>query len=371
MRIHVLGTGLIGTSIGLALRDQADVVLSDASTDHLATAVDRGAGRPWDGLETADLVVACVPPAATAGALAAVIRADMGSTYSHVASFQSLVQAEIETLTDDVSDVCGGHPLAGRERGGPAEATARLFVDRPWVVCASPATSIAARDAVASLAQQCGAVVVEATPEEHDAAVALVSHLPQLAASAVAARLLDDAGRHALEPASLAGPGVHDTTRVAASDPALWADILRGNARQVAPVVRALADDLARAADALELLAGPTDGPARGAAERDAAAAVVHDLLERGRAGRARLPLKQRGATATLAPVLVSVPDRPGQLAGVLVSAAEAQVNVEDVRVEHLPGRPRGVVELLVAEPEAARARRVLSDAGWDVVDRS
>lgn len=380
MRVHVLGTGLIGTSIGLALRGQAEVLLSDPSADHLATAVERGAGRTWDGLEVADLFVACTPPGVTAGVLADAIRRGLASTYSHVASAQSAVQAEIETLVADVSALCGGHPLAGRERGGPSAATARLFVDRPWVVCPSPTTAPSARSSVATLATECGAVVTEAAPDAHDAAVALVSHLPQLAASAVAARLLgndptrrlDEAppsGSAGLDPTQLAGPGVQDTTRVAASDPALWVDVLRSNARHVAPVVHALAEDLARAAAALDLLAAPADDPRAGEAERAAAAAVVRDLLERGRAGRARLPLKQRGTAAPLAAVLVSVPDRPGQLAGVLVSAADAQVNVEDVRVEHLPGRTRGLVELLVTEADAARARRALSQAGWDVVD--
>lgn len=358
MKVHVLGTGLIGTSIGLALSDQAEVVLSDLSAQHLSRALDRGAGRAWDGVEAVDLSVVCAPPASTAAVVVQELGRQVAATVSHVASQQSQVQHEVEAEGGgSVDRVCGGHPLAGRERSGPDAATARLFLDRPWVVCPGPRTRAEAERAVTELARMCGAVPVMATPEQHDAAVALVSHLPQLAASAVAARLLAQGDTEAVQ---LAGPGVQDTTRIAASDPDLWVEVLSRNAQHVAPLVRALSDDLSAVAAALDVLADDaTDAQAL---------AVVRAVLERGRDGRALLPLKP-GSSRPLAEVVVTVPDRPGQLASVLNAAAAAAVNVEDVRVEHLPGRPRGLVELLVREPDAARARRALAAAGWDVLD--
>jgi prephenate dehydrogenase len=185
------------------------------------------------------------------------------------------------------------------------------------------------------------------TAEEHDAAVALVSHLPQVAASAVAAVLARTGGS-----LPLAGPGLQDTTRIAASDPRLWVEVLRHNAAAVEPLVRELAQELALAADAL--------------AAGDLTA--VEGLLRRGNEGRRLVPRKRGEHDGDFVPVSVSVPDRPGQIAGVLVSAAEAGVNVEDVRVEHLPGRPTGIVELLVHHEAQADARRALADAGWDVL---
>lgn len=358
MKVHVLGTGLIGTSVGLALAGQAEVVLSDPSAPHLARALERGAGRAWDGVEAVDVSVVCAPPAATAAVMLSELRTHLTATVSHVASQQSEVQAEVEAAVGaDVARVCGGHPLAGRERSGPDAATARLFLDRPWVVCPGPRTSVDARQAVTEIALMCGAAPVVATPEEHDAAVALVSHLPQIAASALAARLLSGGDAGAVR---LAGPGVQDTTRIAASEPDLWVEVLTRNARHVAPLVRALSDDLGAVAGALVALAADaTDTEAQ---------AVVRVALERGRDGRALLPLKP-GSSRALTEVVVTVPDRPGQLAGVLNAAADAGVNVEDVRVEHLPGRPRGLVELLVPQPDAARARRALAAAGWEVLD--
>jgi prephenate dehydrogenase len=99
------------------------------------------------------------------------------------------------------------------------------------------------------------------------------------------------------------------------------------------------------------------------------AAAWVRDLLARGRTGRSSLPLKSRSGDRPLTSVRVAVPDRPGQLAAVLVCAAEAGVNVEDVHVEHLPGRPRGLLELVVRSEQAAGARQALLDAGWDALE--
>jgi prephenate dehydrogenase len=363
MKVHVLGTGLIGTSVGLALGDRAEVVLSDVSLPHLDRAVARGAGRRWDGSERADVVLVCTPPSVTADLVERAVRAGLGDTVSHVASAQTRVQADVEARLGELTgSVCGGHPLAGRERSGPDAATARLFLDRPWVVCPGPGTAVAAAEAVGSLAEACGAVPVLATAEEHDAGVALVSHLPQLAASAVAALVGEHVGQ-GLDPTRLAGPGVQDTTRIAASDPELWVDVLTRNAAHVAPLVRALADELADAAQALQVLADDA-----AATQGGAPAQVLRSLLARGRAGRARLPLKQ-GSPRELAEVVVAVTDRPGQLAAVLAAAARAQVNVEDVRVEHLPGRPRGLLELLVPAGDAGRARQALAAAGWDVLD--
>ncbi len=236
--------------------------------------------------------------------------------------------------------------MAGKEQSGPAAASAELFAGRPWVLCPSQATSSAALEAVRQVAARCGAEPVVLAAQEHDAAVALVSHLPQVAASALAAVLAGAGGSLAL-----AGPGLQDTTRIAASDPGLWVEVLRENASAVAPLVRRLAEELGSAADALD--GGDLE--------------AVQALLRRGNEGRRLVPRKRGELDRDFVPVSVSVPDEPGQLAGVLVSAAQAGINVEDVRVEHLPGRPTGVIELLVHLDAQEQARQALAAAGWDV----
>lgn len=344
MDLLVVGSGLIGTSIGLALRGQIDVALHDPSAGSLDVAVDRGAGRRWDGQEAFAHCLVAAPPSAVAAVIGSL---PTGATYSHVASVQRAVQSSLVAAGVDVTSVCGSHPMAGKESSGPSAASADLFVGRPWVLCPSSSTSDAALGAVREIAVACGAEPVVMTAEEHDASVALVSHLPQVAASAVAAVLAASGGS-----LDLAGPGLQDTTRIAGSDPGLWVEVLRENASAVAPLVRQLAEELARAAEAL--------------AGGDLAA--VEALLGRGNEGRARVPRKRGELDRDFVPVSVSVTDEPGQLAGVLVSAAQAGINVEDVRVEHLPGRPTGVIELLVHLDAQAEARRALAAAGWDVV---
>ena len=346
----VVGTGLIGTSVGLALRGTYDVVLADPDPVAVEVAVERGAGRRWDGTESVGHCLVASPPSAVASVVGGL---PAGPTVSHVASVQRAVHADLVTAGIDLGRLCGSHPMAGKEQSGPAAASGTLFVGRPWVLCPSAATGAAALEAARRIADLCGAEPVEMTAEEHDVAVALVSHLPQVAASAVAAVLAGSSGR-----LDLAGPGLQDTTRVAASDPRLWVELLRQNAAAVAPLVRALSSELSGLATALDRLAVD--------AAEDALA--VEDLLVRGNRGRALVPRKRGEHDRDFVPVSVAVSDEPGQLAGVLVSAAEAGINVEDVRVEHLPGRPTGVIELLVHLDAASEARRALSAAGWTVV---
>ncbi|MBC7375644.1 MAG: prephenate dehydrogenase [Frankiales bacterium] len=358
--VLVLGTGLIGTSLALALAaSDDDVLLADRDAEHLAVAVRRGAGRPWDGCEAVHHVVLATPPRVIAGELRRLQELHVAATYSHVASTQAVLHAELETSHADLTSICGTHPMAGRELSGPGAATAELFVGRPWALCPGPTTSPTALAAARELARRCGADPVVLTAGEHDSAVALVSHLPQVAASAVAAVLLTaratDTG---LDPVRLAGPGLQDTTRIAASDPDLWVDVLTQNAAAVAPLVRALAGELLVAADALQGLA----------AGQGELGAVVADLLRRGGVGRSRVPVKHSAHDRDFSRIGIAVPDRPGQLAGVLVSAAEAGINVEDVRVEHLAGRPRGIIELLVQAAARDDAARALAAAGWDVL---
>lgn len=345
----VVGTGLLGTSVGLALRGDTDVLLHDRDPVAVATAAARGAGRSWDGVEPADHVLLATPPAVVAEELVRLQRLGVGRTWSHVSSVQAPVQAAAQAAGAELAALCGTHPMAGKESSGAQAASADLFRGRPWALCPSAHTGPDALAAVRSLAERCGGVPLELPAQEHDEAVALASHLPQVTASALAAVLL---ARSAGQQVRLAGPGLQDTSRIAASAPQLWVEVLSANAAAVGPLVRELAGELDRAATALEQLD-------RGA---------VEDLLVRGNAGRALVAVKRGGHDRDFAVVGVSVPDRPGQIAGVLLAAADAGVNVEDVRVDHLPGRPSGVVELLVAADTREDARAALAAAGWAVL---
>ncbi len=274
----VVGTGLIGTSVALALREkEVAVYLCDVDAHAVRLARDRGAGREWAG-EEVDLAVIAVPPHIVGERLAELQRRGVARAYSDVASVKVDPIADALRLGCDLTSYVPGHPLAGRERSGPAAASADLFLGRPWALCPGPATDAGAVRRVRELVSLCGANAVTVGASEHDSAVALVSHAPHVVASAVAASLAggdDDA-------LGLSGQGLRDVTRIAAGDPLLWRMILAGNAQPVADVLERIAAELAAAASALR--AGDLDG--------------VTDLLRRGVAGHDRIPGRQRERTA-------------------------------------------------------------------------
>jgi prephenate dehydrogenase len=355
--VAVVGTGLIGTSIALALRGRGTAVwLADADPAAAKLAADIGAGEILPGAGPGpgplDLAVLAVPPGVVAPALAQAQAAGLARAYTDVASVKSLPVAQARELGCDMRSFVPGHPLSGRERSGPAAARAEMFLGRPWVLCPGPEVSAGALAAVTALIACCQAEPVQLTAAEHDRYVALVSHAPHVVAAAMAARL---AGA---EPGALAlaGTGLRDVTRIAAGDPALWSQILAANAGPVAEVLAAVAAELAAAAGALAVTA--QDG-----ADGKALAA----LLAEGRAGVARIPGKHGRPARDDVVVQVVIGDRPGELARLFGAAGAAGVNIEDVGIEHSPGLPVGVAELTVSRGSAARLTRALAGAGWPV----
>jgi len=256
--------------------------------------------------------------------------------------------------------------MAGRERSGPAAARPDLFRDRPWVLTPTVASSPLALERAVALVLGCGADLVEMSPQRHDEAVALVSHVPQLVATLTAARLRGRAD----ELVALAGQGVRDVTRIAASDPSLWSDILDANAAAVLPLVRELQAQLRDVERALETLAQMPLSASRHVdelASRQTALSTLTRALDEGNEGRARIPGKHGGRPAEFSIVTVVVPDRPGELARIFAAAGEAKVNVEDVVVEHASGHPVGTVLLHVQADAVQVLVGALTDQGWSV----
>jgi prephenate dehydrogenase len=358
MRVVIIGTGLIGTSIALALREQGSQVwLSDSDPAAARLAADLGAGDLLAGQigEPADVAVIAVPPAAVAATLAEAQATGLARCYTDVASVKQLPVARARERGCDLTHYVPGHPLAGREKHGPAAARADLFLGRTWALCPLPEASDEATATVTALVRACGAVPLTTDPAAHDRWVALISHAPHLVAAAMAARLEEAPG----EALDLAGQGLRDVTRIAAGDTALWTQILVANAAPVAEVLATVAADLAEAARLL--------------ADGDDPDKAVAALLDRGQAGVARIPgkhatfLGQRGAPRDFAVVQVVIPDQPGELARLFNATGAAGVNIEDVRIEHSPGLPVGVAELSVRPAEAGVLLDALEAGGWPV----
>lgn len=355
--VRVVGTGLLGTSVGLALRaGGVDVVLADPSRTTVLLARDVGAGRlPADGEPEPALVVVAAPPDVAADVVLAELAAHPGSVVTDVASVKGTIARAVAAGNGDLARYVGSHPMAGSERSGPTAARPDLFSGRPWVVCAGGADRDAVL-AVRTLAMDVGATPVMLEAAEHDAAVALVSHVPQVAASLVAARLRD-AGPAALD---LAGQGLRDVTRIAASEPGLWTSILAANSGAVVPVLRALRDDLDALVVALEQSAGH-------AAETTGALGTVAAAIAAGNAGVGRIPGKHGGSHATYDVVTVLVPDRPGELGRLLVDMGDVGVNLEDLALDHAPRQAVGLASVSVLPGLGARLEAELTARGWRV----
>jgi prephenate dehydrogenase len=355
--VRVVGTGLLGTSIGIGLAARGvDVVLADPSPSALALARDLGAGRlPADGDPEPALVVVAAPPDVTADVVLAELAAWPRAVVTDVASVKAGPLARVRAAGADLHRYVPGHPLAGRERSGAVAARGDLFVGRPWVL--SPTDSPQATTAVQDLVLDLGATPVVLDAAAHDEAVALVSHVPQVAASLVAARLREAAP----SAVDLAGQGLRDVTRIAASDPVLWVQILGANAGPVAAVLRALRDDLDEVLSALEALAADTGGGAPGAR------AALARAIAAGNDGHARIPGKHGSAPTTYATVTVVVPDRPGELGRLFSDMGETGVNLEDLHLEHSPGQPVGLAELSVLPSAREKLETSLRERGWTV----
>jgi prephenate dehydrogenase len=360
--VRVVGTGLLGASVGLGLRALGvPVQLSDPSRTALALARDVGAGQPTrPGDPEPSLVVVAAPPDVAAQVVLAELAAHAGAVVTDVASVKGHLRAELQAAGVDLSRYVGSHPMAGRERSGPSAAVPDLFLGRPWVIVDEGGADESAVLAVRSLAVDLGAVPVRMDVDGHDAAVAAVSHVPQLAATLVAARLRDVP----VEALELAGQGLRDVTRIAASDPALWTSILAANSVAVRRQLGELRADLDVVLDALAA-ADEATGPETVA---PGALSALARTLTAGNLGVARIPGKHGGSRRTYALVSVLVPDTAGSLAALLTQIGEVGVNLEDLAIEHAAGRPVGIANVSVLPEVADHLEAELTERGWKVV---
>lgn len=361
--LAVCGGGLIGTSIALgaaaagrrvrvfdrdaAIREALAASLEERGIDGSIISVSMTWGEAARG---ADVVVAAVPPSSVAevlvsGATAAAPHAlltDVASTKHDVVA--EAVQALLTTHgAATVERFIGGHPMAGSERNGPAAADGTLFSGATWVLTPIASTADATLAAAGDLLRALGARALVLAPDAHDRLVGLVSHLPQLVASVLADVAADAVASEQEAVMAVAGPGFRDTTRIAASDPALWLDIIANNRTAVVAALEAFDDRFTRMADAVR--AGDTAG--------------LGALL--GRASQARRRLVPKAIDAATRDLLVPLRDRPGEIARITSALGGAGINIEDLAMRHATSADRGSLLLRVRETSAARALDVLA----------
>ncbi|MDN5894507.1 MAG: prephenate dehydrogenase, partial [Nocardioides sp.] len=305
-----------------------------------------GAGHAYAGQDV-QLVVVAVPPDHLGEQIARVLR-ETDAVVTDVGSIKSQPLEQLRSLAPDlVGRYVGSHPMAGSERSGPLAGSATLFEGRPWAITAHETAEPEAVALVEELVRNCGGVPLRLTPAEHDAAVARTSHLPHLMSSLTAGRLADAPSEHL----QLSGQGVRDVTRIAAGDPHLWQQIIGANS----PALVTLLDEVRERIDELRTLL--VDG------RRE----ELGDLLAEGVRGTEAIPGKHGGPARPMRSVFVAVPDNPGELARLFADAGRTEVNIEDIRIDHDPGRPVGLVELIVDAERGYYLVTSLTARGWDV----
>ena len=351
--VKIVGSGLIGTSIGLALTQSGvRVLLADSSPAVQDLAVDFGAGEKFQEGQTPSLVIVCVPPDVTASVIEQQLQLHPEATVTDVASVKATILEKLEATTADLSRYVGSHPMAGREQSGALAGRSDIFIGRPWVVSPNRLSAKSSIDLVEALALDLGASLVHLNPNDHDRAVALVSHAPQLVASLLAARLSNSQA----SDIALAGQGLRDTTRIAASDPKLWIQILAANSAQVAKVIESLKGDLDLALDSLKEVGRP------------GSLASLGKLLEAGNLGVSRIPGKHGQSATHYAKVTVMIDDKPGELARLLTEIGEVGINLEDLTLEHATGAAVGLPELYVLPAAEKQLVSELTSRGWKIV---
>jgi prephenate dehydrogenase len=353
-RLAIVGTGLIGASVGLAARAAGvdEVRGWDVDPGALAVAAEREAVEPASSLEEAvadaELAVVAAPVAELPAEVAAVLAASgNGTTVTDVGSTKGPVARAVSD-----GRFIGGHPVCGSHTHGPAHANGELFQGATWFLTPVAATDPERYRLLHGFVASLGAVPVAVDPEAHDRLVALTSHLPH----ALANLLLNQAGTARIDghdPLAAAGGSLRDMTRVAGANPRIWVDIFLDNADALS---NALAEHRRR-----------VEQVERALAEGDAG--FLARWIGEASGNKRRMLAGAYEQPGALQRLRVHVPDRPGVLAGITQALGAERINIDDFELQHMSRERGGTLTLLVGgEDEAARAAGVLEAQGYHVV---
>ena len=342
-KVRIVGSGLIGTSIGLGLV-QRGIAVEMVDSDPLAQAL---ANDLTGGVVVVDpeLVILALPTSALSQVIQSEINLNPQSTFMDVGSVKSEVVLQVKTFSGLSTRFLPTHPMAGREIGGAGSARADLFQGRSWILTPEADCAPESKNLVLELITILGATPIELSAEDHDAAVAKISHLPQIAASLVAKQLTGTPA----EWMELAGQGLRDTTRIAGSDEKLWKEIIYSNRTEISELLISLQNDLTQMIKSL-------DDPTK-----------IADLIAAGRDGKAMIPGKHGGKAREYSYLPIVIDDKPGQLGAIFNECAAMQVNVEDLNIEHSPGQLSALITLSLSADDADKLSAHLTSIGWNV----
>jgi len=345
-RILVVGAGLIGTSIALALRQiGSEVQICDLDPKAQSLAQDLIGSGAQDVAGDYDLIIIATPVATVFEVLIAEYKRYPQSTFIDVGGVKSELIRQVEQFPELASRFCATHPMAGREISGPTSAQSDLFEGRAWILTETQFTEPELTAAVAALISDLGATPYRLSAHEHDHVIAGISHLPQLISSMLAHTLVDLTDDSLL----LAGQGLRDVSRLAASSGELWSQLLIANRDQV---LSGLARISASLSQLVESISRQDDKE-------------IKAFIDQGATERARIPGKHGAKPRKYSYLPVVIQDQPGQLAALFQECALAKVNVEDLAIEHSPGQQTGLITLALSDADALILQEHLLANGW------
>ena len=342
-QVRIVGAGLIGTSIALGLTARGvkvELVDSDANAASLANALNGHASAP-----APELVILALPTSAIPLVIEAEYALNPNSTFMDVGSVKNEPIAHIKNSSLPISQFVPSHPMAGREVGGAQSARADLFMTRSWIITPTAECDQRSQVLVKELIEGLGASVVVLDCDEHDRAVAAISHIPQITSTLLGGSLAS----MPIEWLALSGAGLRDTTRIAASDPALWSEIIHANRVEIAAIAKSMHTALGVLIENLD--------------DKNEIAAFI----DAGRAGRSRIPGKHGGSVREYTYLPIVIDDKPGQLAAIFNECSAVSVNVEDLAIEHSPGQLSALITLALSASDAQSLSDHLSAIGWNV----
>lgn len=345
--LAIIGTGLMGGSLGLAARRAGTsnrIFGYDVDEATLQRAVERGAvthaaGSPADAVAEAEFVFIATPIEAIPkvfSQIAASLR--QGAIVSDLGSTKAKVVEEIIPTVPEHAHFVGGHPIAGAEQEGIEAAEADLYRGCIWIVTPTETTDASAYRELVRFLSQLEARVLSLDPRRHDELVALTSHLPQLLSSSLMGFAAEITAEEGGLPLVGAG-GFRDMTRIAASSPDMWMEIVRTNRDAVMSVLTRFESAVTRVRESIS--SQDWEG--------------LRKILTEAKEAREGLPAKPGLAASDLVELLIPVIDRPGILAEITTTVGEAGVNIEDIDIVHSPEGGRGRIHLAVNGEEAAR----------------
>jgi len=343
--VRVVGAGLIGTSIALALASRGvSVELHDEDQNALDLAKDLLAPHVKAGVP--DLVIVATPPKTILSVLKKEFRNNPQATFIDVGSVKNNLVLKVEALTELAARFVGSHPMAGREVAGPSSAQADLFQGRAWILTPTSVTEESSIDLAKEVVEALGATAYIMSAPAHDSLLARISHLPQITSTALAGAI-EQIG----DNLNLSGQGLRDMTRIANSDGELWSEILLENQNEVLKAISEYQDIIADLKDALE--------------SRDESA--LKNLFINGNKGRAKVSGKHGSKPRNYSHLLIVIKDEPGALSQLFEQCAAINANIEDLSIEHSPGQLTGLITLAFSPDDALRVQDHLLSHDWKV----